>query len=351
MAHLTRLASFFQPRPQRYGVFEDDEGARIIADADAVEGPRTNAELIDAVDRAGGRLNLLAYKVTLVYPFRGLEGSARFRSFAAIRTEAEAVAFASECGPLIGREKHMVRGREIVGDRVDAWLDHAAYLREAVGIWDVVKAAESDPARIVALQHRLSTLRTRPGEEELVYVRLWDDATPDPPARIRYGLSDVPGETFSWTLESRHCVGRRSDFKKTGDLGSFKVALADVVSFFMAEQTKVEAAVDLEHKEGPVGLYTAPLSLAGGVWLQLAESMAGNIEQRQCKECGKWFGSAPGLSRKSKTYCSDVCRMKAFRTRKRRAVELAAAGRPAEEIAKETGTPLKTVRGWIEKGA
>jgi hypothetical protein len=59
-----------------------------------------------------------------------------------------------------------------------------------------------------------------------------------------------------------------------------------------------------------------PESLLQTMWLQFAFALAGDIDYQQCVVCSKWFEVAEGLGRRDKQYCSDACRMRAYRKRK-----------------------------------
>jgi hypothetical protein len=50
--------------------------------------------------------------------------------------------------------------------------------------------------------------------------------------------------------------------------------------------------------------------------VQWGMSIAANLLHRQCAECPNWFSVHPGTSRPEKIYCSDACRMRAYRKRK-----------------------------------
>jgi hypothetical protein len=59
-----------------------------------------------------------------------------------------------------------------------------------------------------------------------------------------------------------------------------------------------------------------PHSLAGAVWAQfmLAAASTGNF--RTCDVCQTWFSIQADGSRSDRIYCSDACRMRAYRSRK-----------------------------------
>ena len=91
-----------------------------------------------------------------------------------------------------------------------------------------------------------------------------------------------------------------------------------------------------------------PTTLIGAMWLQLAESIAGNKMHRSCVSCGWWFEIGPSTARKSKFYCSEACRSRAYRGRKEEALRLAAQGKEPKEIAGLVGANLASVKQWLK---
>ena len=59
-----------------------------------------------------------------------------------------------------------------------------------------------------------------------------------------------------------------------------------------------------------------PSYLLGAMWIQLALAIDGNLNLRACVECRRWFTLAAGRGRSDKEYCSNACRMRAYRKRK-----------------------------------
>lgn len=57
-------------------------------------------------------------------------------------------------------------------------------------------------------------------------------------------------------------------------------------------------------------------SLADLLDVQWGMSIAADATHRQCQECPNWFTVHPGHGRPEKYFCSDACRMRAYRKRK-----------------------------------
>jgi hypothetical protein len=80
------------------------------------------------------------------------------------------------------------------------------------------------------------------------------------------------------------------------------------------------STVELFLKEDPSSasarLCIRPNSLAYALWAQLLLAIDGNLNLRACVHCRKWFTLEAGRGRSDKEYCSNACRMRAYRKRK-----------------------------------
>ena len=78
----------------------------------------------------------------------------------------------------------------------------------------------------------------------------------------------------------------------------------------------LEPEFSIDIVQGDCRFKFSPDSLIGLLWYQLAQAVEGNEEFRQCDDCTTWFRVAPQVARKSRLYCSDACRSRAYRKRK-----------------------------------
>jgi len=60
-----------------------------------------------------------------------------------------------------------------------------------------------------------------------------------------------------------------------------------------------------------------PNSLVGAIWLQLAQAVAELKDFQHCLECNNWIEISSERKRKDVKYCSNACRVKAYRKRKK----------------------------------
>jgi hypothetical protein len=56
-------------------------------------------------------------------------------------------------------------------------------------------------------------------------------------------------------------------------------------------------------------------SLADLLMVQMVSAAEANVRHHRCEQCQTFFPVHPGLGRPEKKYCSDACRMKAYRIR------------------------------------
>ena len=59
-----------------------------------------------------------------------------------------------------------------------------------------------------------------------------------------------------------------------------------------------------------------PVTFQEALWAQLALAIVGNLILHECVQCRKWFTLEAGRGRSDKEYCSNACRMRAYRKRK-----------------------------------
>ncbi len=70
---------------------------------------------------------------------------------------------------------------------------------------------------------------------------------------------------------------------------------------------------------GDLAATLMPKGLIGALWLQAALAITGKADYRQCTDCPTWFALSPEQGRPDKRFCSDACRMRAYRKRRKKA--------------------------------
>jgi hypothetical protein len=77
----------------------------------------------------------------------------------------------------------------------------------------------------------------------------------------------------------------------------------------------INACIQLRKDRGQTRLCICPGTLSAALWAQLALAIDGNQNVRTCAECSNWFPLEAGTGRSDKVYCSNACRMRAYRKR------------------------------------
>jgi len=90
-----------------------------------------------------------------------------------------------------------------------------------------------------------------------------------------------------------------------------------------------------------------PNTLLSAIWLQFAQSLNGGPELIKCPVCEDFFRIVKGRNRKSRKTCSDACKSKLSRNRKKIALELFEQGNEPNEISEAVGSKLETVQRWV----
>jgi hypothetical protein len=98
--------------------------------------------------------------------------------------------------------------------------------------------------------------------------------------------------------------------------------LVEPVNEFLDEADRPVSGVPVELflKEDPSSaaatLCIRPRTLFHALCAQLVLAIDGNMNLGTCVQCRKWFRLDAGRGRSDKQYCSDACRMRAYRKRK-----------------------------------
>jgi len=87
--------------------------------------------------------------------------------------------------------------------------------------------------------------------------------------------------------------------------------------------------------------------LAPVLWLQFAFAVVEGKQYRRCATCGRAFEVAPGENRVDRRFCSDRCRIRAYRQRRARAREMRAAGEHLRDIAQQLDSEMAVVKRWV----
>jgi hypothetical protein len=177
------------------------------------------------------------------------------------------------------------------------------------------------PSTILEYANRFGLLRY---SQSTLKVRTVDAA------RIRsafnWGRGELDSETLPLQAEKATdwlvAFGRAStnlriwsELQESGDY----VEMSDFLEmgFNYAMGSSLTYQVSMDPATGLIESDIIAASLADLIEVQWGTSIAANMLHRQCAECPNWFSIYPGSGRPEKQFCSDACRMRAYRERKK----------------------------------
>lgn len=259
-------------------------------------------------------------------PLRDTRYRALFRTFADTETsEAGILRFAGRFG-MLGSHGSLVRtpfhgDYLLMGETLDTWKFHILRMRSLIVLSDLLE--KGDKEGLVALV-RLTPDFNFP----VFFFHVSDDPQDNRRAAVYF-------DSFHPELHSPEHI-----------LVQTRMCLEREIN--QALQRDASPCVRYSEEDGKLHLTLSVSSLAGALWLQFALAVTGDKEYRPCTECGMWLEIAPDTYRTNRGYCSDACRAKAYRDRKRKAKEMAAAGHSVAAIAAELGVDDRSVAKWVQ---
>jgi hypothetical protein len=251
-----------------------------------------------------------------------------FRTFAELgSSEDEILAFADRHGwlglevdPRLHAELPILRSRRVTGELRKDWARAITQMRLACDLRNAVAGRD------------LASLR------QAIQQESWDG----PLAFSDHGVMYQSHRGW-FRVTPRH---PEAALLRKGDLLR---AARVLMQHHVNEQLELHtsARVLLDEETGRQGLYVNPKNLLGALWIQFSESIDSSTSSKRCAECGDWMLLAPGTSRSDREFCSDRCRVNAYRKRKKSAARLHRKGMSPSAIAKKLGSDTETVRGWL----
>lgn len=137
----------------------------------------------------------------------------------------------------------------------------------------------------------------------------------------RFGpLLDGPQFIDNWTHSIQMLQNAVTAWKKADRTGDFK----QLIRGFSQKgkklfgRNRIDASISLREDplSGAPRLCIRTETLLDALWTQLAQAVDGSQSLRNCVVCKQWFTLRAGHGRSDKEYCSNACRMRAYRKRK-----------------------------------
>ena len=252
-------------------------------------------------------------RFTVYEPLR--EEPALFRKFADLdpADESRILAFANRYGRLEMEEPNYV-------DNLGSWKQEAGQMFVYVGYWDAYRDGRWDRP------HKLNDVFRK----QFIDTIFSHEATE---TREQMGMSTLP-DRDRLTLAQAALLSIRSTINQN------------------LAQWGTDTCVVYEQGPDRLGLRLVPRNLLAALWLQFARAVDGERDYRQCRSCRQWFQITYDNTgrRKTRVFCSNACRSKAYRARIEEAQALFDAGTSLVDISERLGSDVDTVRRWVKDG-
>jgi hypothetical protein len=232
----------------------------------------------------------------------------------------------------------------------EEWQKEILALKTCVSLWEMIQAQdvsrlsqhirwEADPSRGHSVAYYGPAALDSPMPDKQPVVRtVIASAVDDPKLMQQFLATDLMGPAIVYLerLINEHL--------KTG---------IQVRMFRTFNERFAGVLKSLGRPGKKLALHLVPSDPLAALWLQFAQAIDGDKRYRRCAECNAWFEVGHGKKHKDRQYCSDYCKVKAYRRRMETARELAKQGKKPREIAAFLNADIDSVKSWtrdIRKG-
>lgn len=239
----------------------------------------------------------------------------------------EILRFANQFGLLVGDKKKLSVGT-VHTDRLKIWQHEIVTMRYVIAVWTALQ--ENDDDGLAAYIR----WKTNPPAAFFHAPESGDDPRPECYEIVD---RDTLSERYGTAKPDQNCVLPAMCF----------VTNTINAKLTIAPQLYALTPADRLEDDFRLGLQPSQCNLLQALWLQAAQYIESGKRFRKCSICEKWFVVASKASLTRCEYCSDACKVKAFRHRQDDARQRFARGETIEDIAKVYGSDPKVVTGWI----
>lgn len=274
------------------------------------------------------------------FPFR--KQPALFRVFAAVETKPEDIlAFAKEygslstpAGTLPNVDLNESKREELIYDFYYRINKEIYAMREVINLWSLAQSQDLESVSR-CFSSDLTHLRDKP-DPTIYYFPEYLKGEFCVPVHDDQKVQRIASkETNSTILD----IGCRGDV-----ISLAYFVIHQKIESHLKDKIPVNAYWDSERKRP--SLRIVPTTLLEAMWVRFAEAIVLDKRFQPCQQCSKWFDISVETARKTKQYCSNACRSKAYRERQEARL-LHRGGKTIEEIARELDSDVETVTKWV----
>jgi hypothetical protein len=129
------------------------------------------------------------------------------------------------------------------------------------------------------------------------------------------GDLNLIGSWFAVIAITRRLIEVWERSKRTGDFSKI-IRAVKKFDYSYSPFSQVRVRLKKDPSSASARLCLSPPTLHAALLVQLILAIDGNLNLRGCIQCRKWFTLEAGRGRSDKEYCSNACRMRAYRKRK-----------------------------------
>jgi hypothetical protein len=285
------------------------------------------------------------------------DAPALYREFARTAPTREGItAFADTWGPLWGWDgfadpRTTARRAELFS----TWRRAISEMKQAVDLWDILLGLGRLPLDAADLESGQAALKRLIDwqEDPEGFITVSYDSHRGLPVGQKLG-DDGYVRTYRAIASNRYGSEGLAGFQRNELSGPARAFLCWLANENLRGRVSPRLFPDVWMQPQVVkrlpllaSLRLVPHSLFGCLWLQFAQAMNSDREQRLCQGCRTWFDLGKG-NRSDRAYCSDGCRKRAYRQRQEEARRLSSEGKSVKDIAKALDAKPASVKAWIK---
>jgi hypothetical protein len=186
-------------------------------------------------------------------------------------------------------------------------------LRNEPDLYAKIASSNVSPALILSCANRYGFLGPK-ADQWPIEKMLWPEYTYEP----GFALTQ---DSFFWAEPASNWINvlgwLSTAINRLGKIGSEskRQRLAFLNWYNMHAERSLDYRLEWDTANSKLKGEVVGSSLADLLMVQLGSALDADIDHRRCEECQTFFPVHPGLGRPEKKYCSDACRMRAYRRR------------------------------------
>ena len=279
-----------------------------------------------------------------VSPLQSKDRRPLFWRFGSLASSEDMIGFANEFGLLGGdfRESIWINrltpegmsDSYVIGESISSWENEIRTMRLVTELWQHAMTRGEQSTRDCLLRQCRQSAGQAEGAFGLFPLTL---------GRVLRG----EGETRHSTAADAICTNLEEALRRGDSATSIALnCIVIIINVTLAGAFSYRLAREEDQPDHRVQLHLVPGALHQVIWAQFAAAVGGRRAYEECAHCAEIFEVPIGQVGRPSAFCSDACRMKAYRRRQAEARRLSQEGAAIAEIASRLGVRVESVERW-----